>query len=266
MENDKKTLKKVLGIVEWAIIGVILFVLGFILVFASHKPSGNNSGSLFGYETRLVLSDSMNASDDFYIGKDYKIKSFKAGDAVLISDVSYEDSAKKDEFYVDLKEGDIVTYQSLTYHVVITHRITNVEEVKTGDKVTDIKYTIQGDNVESTEYSSEVISKNSGLIIGKVVKKSAFIGWMYSSFLANKLLVYFVVIIPCVAGAVFETVKIVKIVREPKLENAKQEQIKLKEAQDQKDKEIEELKKQLESLKNESKKSSSSDNKTDVKG
>lgn len=250
-ETTKRRAKIAINIIEWVIIGFILLLLVFILIFAN-KPNKNSSGSLFGYETRLVLSDSMNASDDFYKDKNYSIKSIKAGDAIFISDVDYQNAEKREKFFADLKVGDIITYQSLTYHVVITHRIVEITPVSIGEKE-DINFTIQGDNVEKSEYSQEIISKSSGLIIGKVVHKSSFVGWVYNSFLNNKPLVFSIVIIPCVIGVGLEVFKIVKIIREPKLEKEKQNKIEAEKNRINKEKEIEDLKKQLEELKNKNK-------------
>ena len=94
---EKKKAKKITNIIEWIVIGIFGVFFLFVIVFASKSPTGNSSGSVFGFETRLVLSSSMEADKDFYKGKDYKIKSIEAGSLVFIKDCNYQNEAKKEK-------------------------------------------------------------------------------------------------------------------------------------------------------------------------
>jgi len=238
-ENNKKGLRLALNIIEWTLLGLVVLILIFILIFASKKPGKESGGSLFGYETRLVLTDSMNGSKEFYEGKDYKIKNIEAGECIFLTDCDYSSTEKTNAFYADLKVGDVVTYYSAnTYHVYITHRIIDIEEI-----AGNIIYEIKGDNGVAEYTSSEFITKDSGLIVGKVVGQSKFLGWVYTTLLNNKVAVYLIIIIPCVACIGYESYKIVKEVKSSKKEKIVQQS-------QAKDNEIEELKKKIKELEN----------------
>jgi len=258
-EKTKKTLSTTLNIVEWVLIGLLAVFLVFVLVFASKKPGsdGKSGGSLFGYETRLVLSDSMNAKPEYYQSEDtknYQFKNIQAGELIFLSDCDYQNQEKTKAFYNDLKVGDVVTYYSSNFKAYITHRVTNYTEVTEQDSQThenvQVKYyTIKGDNVESEDFGIEIISDVSGLIVGKVVGHSVFLGWLYTNFLSNKVLIYIIVMVPTLIAIGYETYKIVKICNENKKEKVKAEiDIKNDEIKS-KDDEIEELKRQLEEMK-----------------
>ena len=209
---EKKKAKKITNIIEWIVIGIFGVFFLFVIVFASKSPTGNSSGSVFGFETRLVLSSSMEADKDFYKGKDYKIKSIEA--------------------------GDVVTYFSKVTNVYVTHRIVEVEKTES-----DIIYTILGDNVDAETSITEKVNKNDNLIVGEVIGKSKSLGWIYTNVFSNKIAMFFIIAVPCFVLAAYEGVKIVTIVNAEKKEKAV---LKAKERED----EIVNLQKQIEELKN----------------
>lgn len=235
---EKQKTKKIVNIIEWIVIGIFGVFFLFVIVFASKSPTGNASGSVFGFETRLVLSSSMDAPKDFYKGKDYKVKSIEAGSVVFIKDCNYQNETKKEKFYASLTTGDVVTYYSKVTNVYVTHRIVEVE--KTSDNVI---YTILGDNVDSETSITEKVKKNDNLIVGKVIGKSKALGWAYTNVFSNKIAMFFIIAVPCFVLAAYEGVKIITIVNAEKKEKAALE---AKKRED----EIENLQKQIEELKN----------------
>ena len=222
---EKQKAKKITNIIEWIVIGIFGVFFLFVIVFASKSPTGNSSGSVFGFETRLVLSSSMEADKDFYEGKDYKIKSIEAGSVVFIKDCNYQNEAKKEKFYASLETGDVV-------------RIVEVEKTES-----DIIYTILGDNVYAETSITEKVNKNDNLIVGEVIGKSKSLGWIYTNVFSNKIAMFFIIAVPCFVLAAYEGVKIVTIVNAEKKEKAALE---AKERED----EIVNLQKQIEELKN----------------
>ena len=223
---EKKKAKKITNIIEWIVIGIFGVFFLFVIVFASKSPTGNSSGSVFGFETRLVLSSSMEADKDFYEGKDYKIKSIEAGSVVFIKDCNYQNEAKKEKFYASLETGDVVTYFS------------KVEKTES-----DIIYTILGDNVDAETSITEKFNKSDNLIVGEVIGKSKSLGWIYTNVFSNKIAMFFIIAVPCFVLAAYEGVKIVTIVNAEKKEKAALE---AKKRED----EIVNLQKQIEELKN----------------
>ena len=235
---EKQKAKKITNIIEWIVIGIFGVFFLFVIVFASKSPTGNSSGSVFGFETRLVLSSSMEADKDFYKGKDYKIKSIEAGSVVFIKDCNYQNEAKKEKFYASLEAGDVVTYFSKVTNVYVTHRIVEVQKTES-----DIIYTILGDNVYAETSITEKVNKNDNLIVGEVIGKSKSLGWIYTNVFSNKIAMFFIIAVPCFVLAAYEGVKIVTIVKAEKKEKAALE---AKERED----EIVNLQKQIEELKN----------------
>lgn len=246
-DKAKKNISRTVNIIEWALIGLLVVFVAFVLVFASGKPGndGKGSGSLFGYETRLVLTSSMDAKPEYYEQphtKNYEIKNIHAGELVFIRDFDLSTQETAHKSYVELKVGDVVTYQSLKYGEVITHRIIGIQEAN------DVIYfTIKGDAVDDIfGGNSEIVASNSLTIFGKVIGHSAFLGALYTGFLNNKVLIYIIIMIPTSFMIVYEIYRIVKVVSEGKAQK-RLAQEKAKED------EIEDLKRRLEEIQNKQK-------------
>ena len=224
-EKTKWTKKKIiLEIAEWFGVAVCVLIVAFIAIFASNKPSSKSSGSVFGFETRLVVSGSMEGSDDFYKneGKDYKIKKIPVGSAVFIDSVPINDVFDKNhEKYTDkfkdyiskISINDVVTFTPMDQPTVpITHRVINVETRADGKVV----YTTHGD-ANQADVTETFFAEN---LIGKVIGVNKFVGDLYNNFFTKKWAVAIVIVTPCLAVMTFEIVKVIKIVKEDKKQKA----------------------------------------------
>lgn len=221
-EKTKWTKKKIiLEVFEWIGVVFCVLVVAFIAVFASNKPSSKSSGSIFGFETRLVVSGSMEGSDDFYKneGKDFKIKKISVGSAVFIDSIPvndvFKDNAHKEytdnfkNYISKISVNDVLTFTPMDSPTVpITHRVIDIETRADGK----VMYTTHGDANEDG-VNEKFYAEN---IIGKVIGSSKFVGDLYNNFFTKKWAVAIVIVSPCLAVMTFEIVKIVKIVKEDK--------------------------------------------------
>lgn len=221
-EKTKWTKKKIiLEVFEWIGVVFCVLVVAFIAVFASNKPSSKSSGSIFGFETRLVISGSMEGSDDFYKneGKDFKIKKISVGSAVFIDSIPvndvFKDKAHKEytdtfkDYISKISVNDVLTFTPMDSPTVpITHRVIDIETRADGK----VMYTTHGDANEDG-VNEKFYAEN---IIGKVIGSSKFVGDLYNNFFTKKWAVAIVIVTPCLAVMTFEIVKIVKIVKEDK--------------------------------------------------
>ena len=249
MEKNTKSKRKIIGtIIEWVLIVLAVLYVAFVAVFASKKPSNNTSSTVFGFQTRLVVSGSMEADKSYYKGKDYKVKQIKTGALVFLrgapksteiynTDNKY--SAEMMKFINTISVGDVVTFiPEKGTRDSITHRV--VSKTQVGDK---IRFETRGD-VATSAGESVVESFNAENLEGKVIGTSPFLGWMYRKVFNNKPLIATLIITPCAVIAIYEIFKIVKIIKEDKAETALENG-----SSSDLDENIEELEKRLEELK-----------------
>ena len=263
MEKTKtiKILKKVGSVASYVLIALLLLIDIFAL-YSKFSMQGKEGGmNFFGREVRLVLTGSMDGSDEFYEmeeNKDLEIKRIEQNDAVFVETVPYEDEAKSNEFYSSLKVGDILTfYFQLGTNIPVTHRI-----IKITDHETYYTYELRGDNPSGdqqvSKYSpTQVVNSDSGLVIGKVTGKSSFLGRVLYAFVEHKVVLALVVIVPSAIFMCYEIGKIIYYIylnkkskkeEETKiLEETKQKET--DEALKEKDDELKRLKEELERLK-----------------
>lgn len=248
MKNEQTIKKKfngrrtILGVVEWSIVIMCVGLVAFIAIFASKKPTPNTSASFFGYETRLVVSGSMDQpNESYYQDKDWSIKRVRAGSLVFI---------KSTNNISDVKVGDVVTFQyqfdSSQALEVVTHRIISIEPDLSDPDTFWI--TTHGDN--NQEGAVEVITN--GNLIGKVVGTSYALGVLYTNVFSNKAVMLVIILTPCLGLIGYEIYKITKIVKEDKDEK------KVAGALTKEEEEIYDLEKQLAELKKKKKSKSKS--------
>ena len=212
--------------------GNVLFylLLVLLLLLAGLSITSRVTGGRIGNSQYLVvISSSMDGEEQ----SEYPIKTIPIGS--LIKDEVNDNS---DAFYSSLKKGDILTFNYTSLgNETITHRIIE-DPVKTEDGT--FRYVVKGDAVED---DCQVLYSDgrSGEIIGKVVSVNLPLG-KFMLFLTSKKGMAFCVIIPCTLGFCFEIYRIFSYVF---LEKKKKTDEKKNEALQAKDKEIEELKKQL---------------------
>jgi signal peptidase I len=219
----------------WKILKNILFyaALAIILVFASFSIAGRvNGGTLrFGNdEVRIVLTGSMDGEPT-----SYSISTIKTGSAVVITDVPTDDSGAT-TFYANLEVGDVLTFhyaQPNGSSVLVTHRIIGIEE-KAGSSYV---YTLKGDN----DSGIQRVTSDSGFVVGKV--KSVSYGWgVFLTFLTGRWGLGLLVVLPACCICCYEVGKIIYLVRDDKKKEAAAKQ-------EADAKRIQELERQVASLK-----------------
>lgn len=133
-----------------------------------------NGGSLDFSDTEvmIVISGSMDGEPR----TQYEISTIPLGSMVFVRDVP-PDPAGKEGFYSSLRVGDVLTfdYEHPVSHetMVVTHRIIDISE--SGGTYT---YTLKGDSIadDPTNGSVQVVTSQSGDVIGKVVGVSHWMG------------------------------------------------------------------------------------------
>lgn len=228
-EKEKKSVLKIIG-------NIVVYILFFIIfVFACLSITTRvTNGKIGNSQFLVVISSSMDGESQ----DDYSIKTIPVKSLIKIDLV---EQGKENQFYSSLKKGDVLTFNYLPLNnATITHRI--IEEPTLLEDGT-YKYVLKGDAVNGEGNTQTLYSDGrSGEIIGKVTYTSLFLGKIYF-FSSSKLGTILLVVLPSTAICLFEIGKIIYIVSENK--RIKQEAAQ-KELADQKDKEIEDLKKLLE--------------------
>ena len=216
-----------------------------VLVIASliMKRNTDDALTLFGYQARIVQSDSMEKSELTDVS-DYKIKSIPVKSLVFIETVP-EDEAAAEKWFAELKVGDVLTFRYVyNGQVTITHRIVHIEEKSTGGRI----LTLEGDNKNaSTDLMQQTIDTsehfdltNYNYTIGKVTGQSFLLGLLVYA-INTPVGMFCIVVVPCVIIIIMEIIRIVNVFSEDKQKKATEEKAK-------KDEEIELLKKQLAAL------------------
>ena len=143
---DKAKVKKIGKIALDVLLYIFLAICIFaVIVTVISKRDSDGAAEVFGYQMRVVTSDSMSESE-FTDVSAYKIKDIPIRSMVFVK-VMPDDPAEADEFYRSLKVGDVLTFRYVyTTQVTITHRITDIEEIEGGFKIT-----LAGDNKNSED-------------------------------------------------------------------------------------------------------------------
>ena len=156
----------------FAIIAVI-----FVILVAVSPKMEDGATRLFGYELRLVATNSMEDNGSFDASK-YEIGSFSKDTVVALHCVP-SDAEEAMAWYEDVKEGDVLTVR-YTYNtqVTITHRVRTVEKKEDGSGYI---ITLAADNSDSDAgmlYQTIDTSSTDGLnyVIGKVIWKNHSVG------------------------------------------------------------------------------------------
>ena len=224
------------------IIDVLLSIFLVICIFAvfvtvTAKRDSDGAAEIFGYQMRIVTSDSM-AECEYTDVSEFDIKDIPVRSMIFI-DVMPDDPDEADEFYRSLKVGDVLTFRYVyTTQVTITHRITKITEKETGGFI----ITLAGDNKNAedgqlTQVIDTSIPHNTNYVIGKVTCQSFVIGSVMS-FLMQPVGIILLIILPC---AIIILIEVLKIINTLSADKRKREQ----EENSKKDSEIEELRRKL---------------------
>ena len=237
-EKLKKGLTIALNVLLYILLAVALFSV--IMAIVSKKdPDG--AATVFGHQVRIVQSESMEESE-FTDVSDYKIKSLPLKSILLIKVVP-TDADKAEEFYANIKKGDVLTFRYVyDRQVTITHRvIEDPEKKETGGYI----IRLEGDNKDSDDpavldtqvIDTSLAETSPNYIIGKVVGSSPLLG-KFIYMLTLPVGVVCLIIVPALIVIVLEVIHIVNVLSEEKRK-------KMLEESKKKEDEIEELKRQL---------------------
>lgn len=254
--------RKALNIVFDVVLYLFLAIAVFALIVSLVSSKNNGASNVFGYEMRLVVSDSMEKSEYSVDVSQYKIKQIKVKSVVFIERVP-EDEQKAAEWYDGLEVGDVLTfaYVSSVTQDVITHRITDITPTANGYLLT-----LKGDNraSETAQVSEQKIYTNEkdytgdndkyNYVIGKVVGQSSFLGLIIYG-VSQPVGAALIVILPCALIMIWQIIRIVNVVNEErkqkaaaKLAEAERLAAEHKEQSEQQARELEELKRKFEEL------------------
>ena len=234
--KSKKISKIILNVLLYLFLSIAVFAVT-LTVFAKRDPDG--AAEIFGYQMRLVTSESMEESE--YTD----VSSFEIGSIPLRSMIFVEtmpdDPAEANDWYRELRVGDVLTFRYVyAKQETITHRITAIEEIEGGFMIT-----LEGDNKNSEDGQLKQvidtsIPHNTNYVIGKVTGQSPLFG-LLMTFLMQPVAIILLIIVPCFLIIVLEVIKIIRMMTADKTAKAKAET-------KQKDEELEELRRKLAEL------------------
>ncbi len=236
------------GIVKkiFSVIGNILLYLflalcifSVIITIASKKDS-DGTPELFGYQLRIVTSDSM-AKSEYTDVSGFDVKSLPLR-SLLFIDLVPDNAEKAEKFYDSIQVGDVLTFRYVyTSQVTITHRVVSKTENPGGGYLIGL----MGDNKASDTYAlqqtidtSDINSPN--YIIGRVTGQSYPLG-LFLSLLKSPAGIILVIILPCFVIILLEVIKIAALLSAEKRKKREQEVA-------EKESELEELRKKLAEL------------------
>ena len=235
---DKAKIRKIgkitLDILLYIFLAICIFAV-FVTVLSKRDSDG--AAEVFGYQMRVVTSDSMSESE-FTDVSAYKIKDIPIRSMVFVK-VIPDDPAEADEFYRSLEVGDVLTFRYVyTTQVTITHRITAITEKETGGFIIEL----EGDNKSSedgqlTQVIDTSVPNNMNYVIGKVTGQAKIFGSVMS-FLMQPVGIIFLIILPCAIIILIEILKIVKLLTADK-------KMREQEEMNKKESELEELRRRL---------------------
>lgn len=194
-----------------ATIIVIAALVACLTGYAAHLNGGSLDFS--DTEAKIVVSGSMDGEP-----RDYDIRTIPTGSLITIHQVPSDPS----DFYSSLKVGDVLTFDYIhpvsQESMVVTHRIIAIDE-SSGVYT----YTLKGDSIadDPTNGSVQVVTSDSGDVIGKVVGVSHWLGVLavFVSTWTGKLCL---ILIPCVILIVSEVRNIVRILKGESVEEEKE--------------------------------------------
>ncbi len=213
-KNGKRVsaVEKTVGIVVHVLLACFfLFCLTGLFLSVMAKQTSDGAIKLFGYEMRLVVSNSMEKSETTDV-REYAIQDIPIHSLIFIETVP---EGKEKAWYDALKIGDVLTFRYVyTKQETITHRIVEIKENEQGG------YTIvlEGDNKNATTGALQQVIDTSqtnslNYVIGKVTGKSIVLGYLVT-FLQSTWGIIFIVIVPCLIIIFIEISRIIRVIRE----------------------------------------------------
>ncbi len=243
MSNDKPKTKaqKVIGIILNVLTYLFFAVCLIALVLSiTAKRDVDGAVNVWGKQMRVVVSDSMGKCDQTDVSG-YEIKDIPIKSMIFI-DLVPEDEEEAKEWYADLKVGDVLTFRYVyVQQETITHRITEITPKETGGYIIQL----EGDNKASdpntlSQTIDTSLTDSPNYVIGKVTGQSYAIGLLVTA-IKSPVGIICIVIIPCVIIAIFEIFRLVGALTENRKKKEREEK-------EKRDAEFEEMKRQLELL------------------
>ena len=244
-----KTVKKIVGIATNVVLYFFLALCIFSVIFTIFsKKDADGAANLFGFQMRVVITDSMAKSENSKDVSEYDIGSLPVNSMVFV-DLVPEDKDEALEWYSELEVGDVLTFRyTYSTQLTITHRITGIREkygfVGGEQKLVGYVIDLEGDNKSSSDQhllkqtiDTSMRESSTNYVIGRVTAKSISLGLLIT-LLKNPVGIVFVVIVPCVIIIFLEVLKIINAFAADKKRAERQKQ-------EQKDSEIEELRRKL---------------------
>ena len=245
---NKTKLKKVFDIAANVILYIFLAICIFaVFITVLSKKDTDGAAEVFGYQMRIVTSESMEACDLTDVS-DYKIKDIPLKSMIFVK-VMPQDPEKADDWYRGLEVGDVLTFRYVyTTQVTITHRITSIEEKADGGFI----IVLEGDNKNSEDGTlpqviDTSVPNNTNYVIGKVTGQAKWLG-IFMSFLMQPVGMILIIMLPCLIIILLQVIKIVRVLLEDR-------RLKAQEESDKKDGELLELRRRLAELEKDNKQS-----------
>ncbi len=241
---DKAKIKRICNIVLNVFLYIFLAIcIFFVFLAVLSKRDSDGAAEIFGYQMRIVSSDSMAESEHTDVSA-YEIKDIPIRSMIFVK-VMPKDPGEAKEWYRGLKVGDVLTFRYVyTTQVTITHRITSITENENGGFTIEL----EGDNKSSKDGAlvqsiDTSIPNNTNYVIGKVMGQSYLLG-VVLSFIMKPIVMVLIIIIPCFIIILIEVLKIVRVLTADKIKRDQEEK-------EQKEKELEELRSKLAELERE---------------
>ena len=220
---NKLLLKKIFKIASNVLLyGFMALCAALVITSLIMKRNSDDALTLFGYQARIVQSDSMEKSELTDVSN-YKIKDIPVKSLVFIETVP-EDETEAEQWFAELEVGDVLTFRYVyNGQVTITHRIVKIEEKTTGGRI----LTLEGDNKNaSTNLSQQILDTslhfdltNYNYTIGKVTGQSFLLGLLIYA-MNTPVGTFCIVVIPCLIIIIMEIIRIVNVLGEEKRKKA----------------------------------------------
>lgn len=226
MKNIKLSslLKFLFYLFVYTLMALSILLLCFVIV---SKKNQEKDVSIFGYQVRMVISESMDHStmsqEEISKIPTGNIPSLPLKSMIFIQTI---DEKHPNEWYESLKVGDVITFKYVYMkQETITHRLIDKKKVEDGFILTFAgdNQSIQGEVAKQIIDTRETDSPN--YVIGKVVYKNVFLGKLF--YLFNQPIgIGCILILPSIIIIILEIMKIMNAFHDIK-KNQQEDEINL---------------------------------------
>ncbi len=207
-KTEKRPKSKARKIIEWVLTGLFILVFGAVAGFQIYSVATRNDNygvpNLFGVQTMVVLTDSMEPE-------------YPVGSAVFAKKVD------PSEIQID----DDVTFFYSEWNMVVTHRVSKIETYTDTSGNITYTFTAHGINTNSnqckqaggdTDCTWQTQRFGQEYLLGKVVGKSNFVGWVYQ-FISSWVGLLILLLIPCLYLIITSVIDMARAIKDPDEEN-----------------------------------------------